>query len=514
MQHFYDAQIRRYILQFIRMMSNFSYVTGKNSKGESETLQVPVKYGDMSRQVAQIIKKGSENTLIPAPQISCYITNMAYDRDRMYNPYYVDKKHIREREFDPVENAYTGAPGQSHTIERIMPTPFELTFNADIFSTNTDQKLQILEQILVLFNPALELQTTDNFMDWTSLSFVELTNVNFTSRAIPQGIADEIDVATLTFRTPIFISPPAKLKKLGVIEKIVMSIYDEDAGTVDVDGILGESLLSRQNVTPGQFAVLLLGNRITLLGETNKNNSTHASNRANKVFTSQSQFGDKINWHKLEGLYSKTIQNGISNIKLQQSATNVNGDDIIVNVTGTVSIDPQDEFTLLLDLDTDSVPTNTLDAVDAVVNPLTFNPSSATTGTRYLITEDIGNKINSDGKTAAETDIRASDSNPPPDSSSRREQDVGADEAPSTTPSAWGNTIASANDIIQKNADGYWDRVFDADANTDLSDSSFTAVQYVTNLTTGVQFKWLPDSGFWVKSYEGFYEPGTWSIEF
>ena len=74
--------------------------------------------------------------------------------------------------------------------------------------------------------------------------------------------------------------------------------------------------------------------------------------------------------------------------------------------------------------------------------------------------------------------------------------------------------IASANDIIQKNADGYWDRVFDADANTDLSDSSFTAVQYVTNLTTGVQFKWLPDSGFWVKSYEGFYEPGTWSIEF
>ena len=58
------------------MMSNFSYVTGKNSKGVSETLQVPVKYGDMSKQVAQIIRKGSENTLIPAPQISCYITDM------------------------------------------------------------------------------------------------------------------------------------------------------------------------------------------------------------------------------------------------------------------------------------------------------------------------------------------------------------------------------------------------------------------------------------------------------
>lgn len=119
----------------------------------------------------------------------------------------------------------------------------------------------------MLFNPALELQTTDNFLDWTSLSYVELTNVNYTSRAIPQGIADEIDVASLDFLTPIYLSPPAKLKKLGVIEKIIMSIFDEEAGEVDVDGILGESLLSRQNVTPGQYALLLLGNRITLLGE-------------------------------------------------------------------------------------------------------------------------------------------------------------------------------------------------------------------------------------------------------
>ena len=148
MQHFYDAQIRRYILQFIRMMSNFSYVTGKNSKGVSETLQVPVKYGDMSKQVAQIIRKGSENTLIPAPQISCYITDMRYDRERMYNPYHIDKKHLRERNIDPATGNYTSEPGQAHTIERIMPTPFELSFRADIFSTNTDQKLQILEQIL------------------------------------------------------------------------------------------------------------------------------------------------------------------------------------------------------------------------------------------------------------------------------------------------------------------------------------------------------------------------------
>ena len=55
-----------------------------------------------------------------------------------------------------------------------MPTPYTLSMKADIWTSNTDQKLQLLEQILVLFNPALEIQTTDNYIDWTSLSVVYL----------------------------------------------------------------------------------------------------------------------------------------------------------------------------------------------------------------------------------------------------------------------------------------------------------------------------------------------------
>lgn len=283
-----------------------------------------------------------------------------------------------------------------------------------------------------------------------------------------------------------------------------MSIYDEEAGKVDLDGILGTDLLTRKIVTPGNYAVLVLGNRITLLGEQRKNNSTHVNNLENRVFQSQSQFGSKINWLRFESLYNKTITNGISTIQLEQSTTNINGDDITVNVTGTVSIDPQDQFTLLVDIDEDSIPTNTLNSVDAVINPLTFNPSGAAVGTRYLITEDIGNKINTDGKTASETDIRASDN----------DGDPSADTVPNFA-EAWGTTIASANDIIQKNADGNWDRVFDSDQNTLFSDSSsYLETQYVTNQTTGIQFKWLPDQGFWVKSYEGFYAPGTWSVQF
>ena len=51
-----------------------------------------------------------------------------------------------------------------------------------------------------------------------------LENINFSSRSIPVGTETDIDVATLGFSTPIYISPPAKVKKLGVITNVIMSI--------------------------------------------------------------------------------------------------------------------------------------------------------------------------------------------------------------------------------------------------------------------------------------------------
>jgi hypothetical protein len=41
---------------------------------------------------------------------------------------------------------------------------------------------------------------------------------------------------------------------------------------------------------------------------------------------------------------------------------------------------------------------------------------------------------------------------------------------------------------------------------------SDTAIQYVTNLTTGVQYRYVPTEGMWMKSYEGWYEAGDFSI--
>ena len=164
MDHFYDGQVRRYLTQFIRAMSNFGY---KDAKGQ--VTKMPVRYGDMNRQVGAILKKNSENTIPSAPFIACYIKDIQFDRTRLQDPTFVSKVQVRERAYDAEGQEYLNTQGSNYTVERIMPTPYTITFAADLWTTNTDQKLQIWEQIAVIFNPSLGVQNLFSSLNKTCL---------------------------------------------------------------------------------------------------------------------------------------------------------------------------------------------------------------------------------------------------------------------------------------------------------------------------------------------------------
>ena len=213
MQYWYDQQIRRYILQFIRLFDEFSIRTGKKSNSDSETyVRVPVRYADMSRMVAHILRHSSENVMNSAPFMSAYITNLQIARDRLQEPRFIDKVQVAERKFDNTNQEYIAEIGNTYTVERHMPVPYNLNMAVDIWCSNTDQKLQLMEQVLVLFNPAVELQANDNPLDWTNITNVELVDIVWSSRAMPQGVDTQLDVATLTFSLPIWLNPPAKVR--------------------------------------------------------------------------------------------------------------------------------------------------------------------------------------------------------------------------------------------------------------------------------------------------------------
>jgi hypothetical protein len=491
MEFFYDGQVRRYITQTIRVFSNFVV-----KYGDGTLVRVPVMYGDADRQVASIIRQNSENKVNSIPRISVYVSSFALDRERLSDSSYVGKIHVRERgtQLDSTpgsptygEMIYNQDNGRNYTVERLMPTPFKLTMKVDIWTASTEQKLQLLEQILVLFNPSLELQTTDNYIDWTSLSVLNLNDIAWDSRTVPVGNDTPISVSTITVDSPVWISPPSKVKHLGVITKIITSIQQGSTTSGGyIDGLGSDptpptttmsTLLDKVVTVAGNNNIEVIGSSVLLL-------NPHESVYPNEPTPdpAPTRQGSPLSWQEFLINTGGTYVAGSSMIYLQQP----NGSFVV----GTFAINPLDETKLSVNWNPDSLSSNTgIDSTgkvdsavgynaagsyrpnstgtfDAIINPLTYNPGAVVAGTRYLLVDDIGNIHN---------------------------------VVPATE---WGTLVALANDIIEWTG-SQWHVVF--------SHSHFTNTMiWQTNIYTGVQYLWNGVS--WVKSYEGEYTADQWKL--
>jgi hypothetical protein len=248
---------------------------------------------------------------------------------------------------------------------------------------------------------------------------------------------------------PIWISSAAKVRKLGVIHKIIASIFQGNAITDMQDDHL--LLGTRQKITPYGYKVLLIGNSLQILPATEifspSNDSTDVPENPDTT----------VYWSSVLNMYG-TVKPGVSQIWLQNPHMDT-------EIVGTINFNPTDDRLLVYTIDTDTLPQNTLDAVNSVINPQNKGPGQglpdAANGQRYLLVEDI-----------------------------------------SESSGAWGNVTAYANDIIEYNTNTGWTRSFNS--------TESTSVQYVTNLTSKIQYRFA--NGEWVKSYEGWYEAGDYSI--
>jgi hypothetical protein len=534
MDYFYDGQIRRYVTQFMRIFIGFQY---KSSDGTLKS--VPVMYGDMSRQVASIIKENSENKLPTVPRIACYITGLEMDRNRLSDASFVSKLNIRERNWNSVDGeiVYDNSQGGGYTVERLMPTPFNLTMKADIWTSNVDQKLQLFEQIMILFNPSLDIQTTDNYIDWTSLSVVDLQNIIFSSRTIPQGVDTEIDVMTMEFKMPMYITPPAKVKKLGVIRNVIMNVFTDTGDVLGLEDLIynredGDVKINR---TEGNYGVLLLKSQNGQASDYNLSVLDPKEMVRALSFNRPYKIGDIIDWNEILELYGRYFP-GISLIYfLQPDGTEIRGT-FVVN-----ELDPSTLLVSIQDIPSNTVIISTLfpqgkTTVDAIIDPYTFNPertfngiSNIPAGTRYLVLDDVNNSPNV-GNNISRPDFYPYDG---PDGWKNLDSSdpiIPANSIIEWTGSEWENltppwqvSIAPFNTniaysegkIVIYNRKSYKavsditraENIVQPDENSKFQEINI----YFTNLRTGIQYRWVEDQ--WLKSFEGEYGAGYWRFD-
>jgi hypothetical protein len=448
--YFYSKQTRKFIVQFMRMFNNFQ-VMYLDTNGNPYLQQVPVIYGDQDRQAAAIVDNNSQSTIQTVPQIAIYITDYKYNQQRLQDSSFTDTMTIRQRNWNTISQQFTQNQGTDYNIDRRMPTPWDITFQVDVWTSNTDQKLQIFEQIVPLFNPSFDIQSSDNYVDWGSLTYVEIIDSIWTSATVPQGTNNPIDIMTFHFRCPVWISPPANVYKMGIIQKIIASVYQDD-GSLDPAIIESAPQLSRQYITPLQYGLIYTNGVLIAMNQGD-------IDLENNTLNVDSKTGSTLYWHNVINLYG-TLTPGISQIVLNQP-------DGLTEVVGTIAYNPLDDSQLIFTPINNTLPTNTFAPINDVIDPLTAGPGyglpAAANGQRYLILNDMGN-------------------------------------AP-----AWGDLIADMNDIIEYNGSS-WYVAFDAQ-----NDSGSTpTIEYVVNNSNNLQYVW--DGTGWAKSVDGLYGPGNWSI--
>jgi hypothetical protein len=91
-----------------------------------------------------------------------------------------------------------------------------------LMCTNTKQHLQILEQIMMLFDPVLQIQSSDSPIDPAAITTVTLSQLNFDEN-YPMGTERRIINSTMVFDLPIWISTPTNVMK-NIIERIKVNI--------------------------------------------------------------------------------------------------------------------------------------------------------------------------------------------------------------------------------------------------------------------------------------------------
>ena len=434
----YDAQIKRYMTQVVRLFSQFR-VREYTRDGEYYN-RVPARYADASRLVSHIVRNNSENIINSSPMITCAISAIRMSPELRHHPHHVDTAQVTEREFDYTNNQYTNNAGNLYTVQKYMPTPYIMDLQVDVWTTNTDTKLQLLEQIMVIFNPGVQIQDHKNAMDWSSVFEVTMKDLSWSNRSIPTGVDDVLDISTLNFEATIWINPPTKVRRQQIIQTIIKNTFaNEDVEGLGYDAQIYDFFRTvpeedQKIITPKQYECLVEDGKATLIDPQ----------------------GDPANWRDLIEMTGYLNEGSV--LKLNTTNDVENQVDLI---TGSISYTSNPNVLSFTEI-ADTIAPDTLDPLTRIVNPDNAQPDnglpSADFGQRYLLTADIhaGN-------------------------------------------TAWNGSVAKADDIIQYNGSS-WAVVFDSSETSDVFyiTNNNTGKQYVY---TGSQWQnsWEGqyNPGFW-----------------
>ena len=215
-QYFYNESLRKTIIAFGSLFNDI-VITRKNSTGtDTQSMKVPLAYGPKQKFIVRLEADPGINQKIAMtlPRIGFEIQSFDYDPTRKLNRIIRQKKlaNTKSKELKQMQTQYT-------------PVPYNMQFELFIMTKNSDDGIQIVEQILPFFQPEYTVSIKEvPEMDTIRDVPVVLNNISYEDTYAGDFTERRAIIYTLNFTAKAYVYGPVTTAK--PITKVQVDTYD------------------------------------------------------------------------------------------------------------------------------------------------------------------------------------------------------------------------------------------------------------------------------------------------
>ena len=214
-QQFYHETIRKVVVAFGTMFNDIHLVRKDNDGKVTQSMKVPLAYGPRQKFLVRLAEDPdlTKQVAVTLPRIGFEIQDLEYDSAR---------KLSRVQKFKQVKGANT-----KQLDTQYMPVPYNLGLELYILSKNSDDALQIVEQILPYFQPDYTL-TINDMADMSIKRDVPivLNSIGYEDDYADSEFADRRSlIYTLSFTAKFYLYGPVTSSK--VIKTVQVDQYTD-----------------------------------------------------------------------------------------------------------------------------------------------------------------------------------------------------------------------------------------------------------------------------------------------
>ena len=290
----YNKIIRKCVIGFGTLFNNIE-VRKENKDGSVYSrMKVPLAYGPRQKFLARLEQQADLNqkVAITVPRLSFEMTGIEYDSSRKLAP-----------------TTLTLKPDGANAVKKQMtPVPYNLNFELNVISKTNDEALEILEQIVPVFQPSYQMtiKLVDDMADYRDIPIV-LNSITYSDDYEGSFDDKKITLITMNYTVKSYIFGP--VGTAGPIKKAKIDYR------TDVD--LGSARQVQYQVTPKALTDKNKDGTTELAGAiTTRNLTIEVLDYSNIPTQSYIEVGNEVMYVK-----SKTSPNKLSVRRAQNGTT-------------------------------------------------------------------------------------------------------------------------------------------------------------------------------------------------